>query len=187
MKFYVVKSNSPKVNIRSKKCYSADNLTTAYAKFSISVINKEANYIFLIADFEDRKSTFFHRIKMEDNNNSMLPYFILALYDSSIDTNDPSVSVLHNSTRIISPDGFILEFCDNFSAMKSYLKTLDEANYDIEFCINYCLCDDKSETVYTRTIDNSTQMYLLDSWFCTKRFKFNLDDFYKWKPVQTAV
>lgn len=187
MRFYVVKSNSNKVNIRSKKCYCADNLTTAYAKFSIDILNKEANYIFLIADFEDRESTFFNRIKLEDNDNPLLPYFIIAFYDSSIDINDPTKCIRHDSTRIVFSDGIIREFNDNFSAFREYQKQIMDPGIgtcNIEFCINYRL-DDKSNdtsdnTVYTRTIDNSNRMMLFSERFKVSRFKFDVQDLCNW-------
>lgn len=200
MKFYVVESNSKtgKINVKAKKCFKSDNLTTAYAKYSIAVKNKEAKHIYLIADFEDRSFSIFHNIKLNNHDDPWLPFFVIADYYSDLGFINPEKTIRNDKTRIIS-DGFIREFNNNFSAIRSYVSKIqeDESDYDIEFCISYkvtCKVDDKfilknvkkgivvpgtDDIIYTRTIDNSTRMKLFDKHYSVKRFKF-YDDLDYW-------
>ena len=200
MKFYVVESNSKtgKINVKAKKCFKSDNLTTAYAKYSIAVTNKEAKHIYLIADFEDRSFSIFRNIKLNDHNDPWLPFFIIADYHSDLGYINPEKTIRNDKTKIVS-DGFIREFNDNFSAIRSYTSKIQEDgnDFNIEFCISYkvdCKLDIKSalkaekkgiivpdtdNIIYTRTIDNSARMRLFDKHYSVKRFKF-YDDLDFW-------
>lgn len=202
MKFYVVESNSKtgKINVKAKKCFKSDNLTTAYAKYSIAVRNKEAKHIYLIADFEDRSFSVFHNIKLNDHNDPWLPFFIIADYCSDLGFINPEKTIRSDKTKIIS-DGFIREFNDNFAAIRSYISKIqeedDDNDFNIEFCISYkvdCKLDIKStikaekkgiivpdtdNIIYTRTIDNIARMRLFDKHYSVKRFKF-YDDLVFW-------
>lgn len=180
MFFYVVESNKEKVNVRRSKCYKSDSLIIAFNKFQIVARQKKSKYVYLIADFEDRRNCWYHKIKMEDNDNKLLPFFIICQFDSSVDT-DPLHSSRKDRTRIVYSDGFIQEFDDNFAAVKLYLTKRHEC--DIEFCINYSISipgSDKKET-YARTIDNSQRYLLFEHMFCVNRFKFNKSDIDKWE------
>lgn len=179
MKFYVVESNKEKVNVRSKKCYSSDSLITAFTKYQILAKQKKSRYVYLIADFEDRRNCWYHKIKMEDNENNILPFFIVCQFDCLKNT-DPVHTSRKDKTRIVYSDGFIQEFDDNFTAVKLYLMKRHECP-DIEFCINYSISGTDGKETYSRTIDNSTRFMLFEHMFYTKRFKFDKSKIDKWE------
>lgn len=186
MKFYVVESNKEKVNVRSSKCYSNESLIIAFAQFQLLSKKKNKRYIYLIADFEDRSDNIFHRIKMEDNENEMLPFFIICQFDCLYDV-DILQSARKDNVRIIDNNGFIQEFRDNFAAMKAYIdkkSNNDPKNgLEFEFCINYTDPEDPNRNIYSRTIDCTSRYLLFEYEYHIIRFKFDLNKINKWETV----
>ena len=191
MRFCILASNKIEDNLEiktRKPIFETNDLEEAVQVYESYIQQIRHKTLFLIADFEYSKKSFFRSSSLENDFEDVLPFFIIGQWCIGVDKD---LYVRCDRTQV-SRKGFTREFSNNLAAMRDFLLCIEqEKNAEFRVIYKKVLTDGNSsyDRIFNRKIASTTEMFCAERdgiYRPVRRFHLLLPD-WEFVPLRKTV
>lgn len=157
MKFYIFGNNRNNMTIKTKSkkaLYKSSSLDDTLEQFKLFVDQVRHNNLYMIADFEDNKTSMFKVSSLDNDLDNKMPFFIIAEWHIGNNKN----RIIRCDHTFIEKKGFLHEFQNNLIAIQDYLYSVENGD-----CVSFGIIYSKFEKVAGRMVEKQFKREISNS------------------------